>query len=98
MDTEKIAVPKRYLYVIYDSVAEEAGPVFDAKSDAVAVRACRQALGQVSSVSEYQLVCIGYIYPDTCQLEVCSPRIVSFVVSPEGQYAVSESEKEVKDV
>ena len=98
MDTEKIAVPRRYLYVIYDTVAEEAGPVFDAKSDAVAVRACRQTLGQVSSVSEYQLICVGYICPDTCQLEVCSPRVISFVVSPDGQYAVSEEKEEVEGV
>lgn len=97
MDTEKNAVPRRFLYVIYDTVAEEAGPVFDAKNDAVAVRACHQSLGQVSSVSEYQLICVGHICPDTCQLEVCSPRVISFALSPDGKYAVSQNE-EVKDV
>ena len=97
MHTEKNAVPRRLLYVIYDTVAEEAGPIFDAKSDAVAVRACRQTLGQVSTISDYQLICVGYICPDTCQLEVCSPRVISFVLSPDGQYAVSQN-KEVKNV
>lgn len=49
---------KMGVYVIYDRIAEEAGPLFTAKSDAVAIRNYRNSLKEVQA-SEYRLYAIG---------------------------------------
>ncbi len=51
------------LYVVYDKLAEESGPVFEAKNDQVARRAYNQILGQnkVNSADEYALYKVGEI-------------------------------------
>lgn len=46
------------IYSIWDKVAEEAGPLFTAKSDAVAIRSYRIALRE-SEPSEHVLYCLG---------------------------------------
>ncbi len=49
------------LYTVYDKLAVEAGPIYEAKNDAVAVRAYKNLLGQnkVTNPDEYQLVKVG---------------------------------------
>jgi len=48
------------LYVIRDLVAEESGPVFEAKNDQVARRGFRQALERgKGGYAEFKLMCIG---------------------------------------
>jgi hypothetical protein len=49
---------KMGVYVIYDRIAEEAGPLFTAKSDSVAIRNYRISLKEVQA-SEYRLYAIG---------------------------------------
>lgn len=49
------------LYLIYDKVADSYAPVFQAKNDAVACRACASALLNVHDVRDYQLVKVGTI-------------------------------------
>jgi len=46
------------LYTIFDRLAEEAGPVFQAKTDAVAVRNFRAITKEVSP-EEVRLYCVG---------------------------------------
>ena len=53
------------IYTIYDKVAEECGPLFQAKSDAVACRACRTSLSNVHDVDDYKLLRVGYINKST---------------------------------
>ena len=50
-----------YLYSIYDSVAEEYGPIFEAGNDSVALRAKKGLLKQVdpSMLDEFHLFCVG---------------------------------------
>ena len=50
-----------YLYSIYDSVAEEFGPIFEAGNDSVALRAKKGLLKQVdpSMLAEFDLYCVG---------------------------------------
>ena len=50
-----------YLYSIYDSVAEEFGPIFEAVNEAVALRAKKGLLKQVdpSMLAEFDLFCVG---------------------------------------
>ena len=49
------------IYTIYDNVAEECGPIFQAKNDKVACRACDSMISEAcgNSVSDYQLWCLG---------------------------------------
>jgi len=61
------------LYVVFDKVAAEAGPVFQAKNDGVALRQYNELLvkNQVKNTEEYQLLCLG-------QYDTEKPSVVSF--------------------
>ena len=49
------------VYTIYDKIAEECGPIFQAKNDKVACRACDSIISEAcgNSVSDFQLWCLG---------------------------------------
>jgi hypothetical protein len=49
------------LYVIYDRLAEESGPILECKNDSVAVRAYKRALEsqKAGADDEYWLYCVG---------------------------------------
>ncbi len=49
------------IYTIYDKIAEECGPIFQAKNDKVACRACDSMISEScgNCVSDYQLWCLG---------------------------------------
>lgn len=59
---------KYNLYTIYDKVAQECGPLFEAKSDAVASRSARNLLQDVQSPDEFRLLLVGYIDKTTGQI------------------------------
>ena len=50
-----------YLYSIYDRVAEEFGPIFEAGNEAIALRAKKGLLKQVdpSMLADFDLFCVG---------------------------------------
>lgn len=48
-----------YLYTLYDKVAEEAGPLFQAKNDQVAARQSLSILAQVSDPNDFDLLKVG---------------------------------------
>lgn len=52
------------LYLIRDLLAEENGPVFQSKNEAVAVRQFKQIMKDVSDPTEYALYRVGYITKD----------------------------------
>ena len=49
------------IYTIYDKVAEECGPVFQAKNDMVAVRMLKSLVNENPNISvdEYEVYCLG---------------------------------------
>jgi len=47
------------LYVIFDKVAQEAGPVFSAKNDGIALRSCRNIMADVDNLDDYRILCVG---------------------------------------
>ena len=49
------------IYTIYDKVAEESGPVFQAKNDMVAVRMLKSLVSDNPNISidEYEVYCLG---------------------------------------
>lgn len=54
------------VYCIYDRVAQEGGPLFTAKNEAVAVRNYNNLLSNshVENVSDYSLYCLGEYDPE----------------------------------
>lgn len=49
------------IYTIYDTVAKECGPIFQAKNDEVAVRAFHGLIGDTPNVkaTDYEIYCLG---------------------------------------
>jgi len=48
------------VYVIKDTLADEIGPMFEAKNHEIAKRQFRNLLKEVSDKSDYKLYCIGH--------------------------------------
>lgn len=56
------------LYVIYDKLAEESGPIFTAKNDMVALRQYSHLIKDVENQNDYSLECVGVYDPRSCCL------------------------------
>lgn len=71
------------LYCIYDKVAEEAGPVFQAKTEGVAVRKFVQLIqGEQVRPEEFVLLHVGQFQTDPVSIEgVNPPRQVEIALS-----------------
>ena len=56
------------IYTIYDSVAKECGPIFQAKNHDVAVRAFHSLMAETSNVmsTDYDLYCLGEFDTEKC--------------------------------
>jgi hypothetical protein len=73
------------LYILYDKVAEEGGPVFQAKNDAVALRHFEQAMAAQHGVmhpEDFKLLCIGFYDSDLCIAYRLSGCTTSIEVTP----------------
>ena len=57
-----------FLYVIYDKIAQEAGPVFESKNDLTAARGFRLGIPANANPSEFSLLCIGSISHDPVKI------------------------------
>lgn len=80
------------VYSIYDMVAQECGPLFEAINDGVAVRHMVQAMRNVENPAEYQLIHVGEVTRETGQVILLPVpnRVISFVLSPDKTIAVIE--------
>lgn len=58
------------LYVVYDKVAEESGPIFEAKNDGVAQRASNTMLENTPRKYEFELWSLGNIDHETTILKI----------------------------
>lgn len=72
---------KMGIYAIYDSVAEECGPIWTAKNDAVAVRNCRNSLKEVR-LEEYKLYALGELDSEKV-LIFAYPKAREVIIPPE---------------
>lgn len=61
------------LYTIYDKVADEGGPIFEAKNHGVAARKASMSLQKVPShlLKDYKLYCVGKIETSNGVLQGC---------------------------
>jgi hypothetical protein len=73
------------LYVIYDRVAEESGPVFEAINDGIANRAYKAFLAKQTHAwfdeTDYALICVGELDKKTNILISEPPREVYISLS-----------------
>ena len=53
------------LFVVYDTIAGESGPVFEAKNNGVALRKVDELLKAVKFRNEFKLLCVGSIDHET---------------------------------
>ena len=71
------------IYTIYDTVAKECGPIYQAKNHDVAVRAFKSLISETPNVnvSDYDLYCLGEFDTEKCSfvaLEVPSKITVDY--------------------
>lgn len=71
------------VYVIYDKVAEESGPMFQAPNDGIALRmTCNTLLPLPQTLEDdYRLLQIAEYDTKNCQISLMSPREVDFKLS-----------------
>lgn len=74
---------KHGVYVIYDKVAEESGPMFEAVNNGVALRQACNVLKPLppTLIDDYQLVKIGEYDTKDMQIYVIPPEIVDLSLS-----------------
>ena len=63
------------LYTIYDKVAQETGPIFEAKNDAVASRSARNLLSKSLSADDYKLLRVGFTDKSTGVITIEIPPV-----------------------
>lgn len=68
------------VYSIRDKVADDFGPLMCCKTDGVAVRAMRQAVGK-GSLDDYQLWCVGRFDTETGELDAAPGREIHVLAS-----------------
>lgn len=65
------------LYCVYDKVAKEAGPMFQAKNEAVALRMYqRMAIEQHIDVADYDLMFLGLYDPENMVIQAIPAEVV----------------------
>lgn len=78
------------LYCMYDKVAQEGGPVYGARNDAVAIRGFRQAFAGLENANEndFRLYRLAVYDPETLEIAPISPAVEVFSpgmsVEPDG--------------
>nr|QJB18787.1 MAG: nonstructural protein [Microvirus sp.] len=75
---------KTLVYVIYDKVAEDSGPMFEAVNDGVALRQAVNILKPLPPLfrDEYKLVCLGEYNPSTMEIQrFLPPREIDFTIA-----------------
>lgn len=65
------------LYVVFDKIAEECGPIFQAKNDGIACRQFVQLMDKNPSKDEFKLICIGSMDHESILLEKSEIRTVN---------------------
>lgn len=73
------------LYCVYDKIAEEAGPIFCAANEGVAMRQFRRLMGEAVDVEDYQLLYLGSYDTKLCKIDTCGDAVrvsVQFGLKP----------------
>lgn len=63
---------KQKLYVIFDKVAQEAGPIQCAKNDGIARRMFRSAIKDAPFPMDFKIMCVGEYDSETVMFDIYS--------------------------
>ena len=90
---------KTMIYTVHDRVAEESGPLFEAKNNGVARRQffnlMHQREQELTNVEDYSLLCVGIFDHDT---SVITPELVpTEIVRGFSAQALEDSLQETED-
>ena len=89
------------LFTIYDKSAEEAGPVFNAPNEAIAIRHTVNIMMDIPPHvrSDYMLYCLGHWDHKSMIIEKCVPYEVDFTLylDKASNYVVIDRPSEVQD-
>lgn len=91
---------KYELYTIYDVVADECGPIFQAKNFPVATRYVEEMLkGASVKLSDYYLKQVGYFDTDGCSLSSCNDNTyrLDHIMNFDSVEVSSDDSEEVKE-
>ena len=66
------------MYMIYDNAAEEAGPVFEAKNDTIAIRNYTKLLKDTEFADDFELYRVGYVDRTTMEVAPLQPTKIDF--------------------
>lgn len=66
---------KTSMYCMYDVVAEESGPIFEAKSDAVAIRSYYNVVKNHDNPEDFTLMYVGEFDREKCEVVANQRRI-----------------------
>ena len=64
------------LYVVYDRLAEESGPIYQAVNDGVALRQYNNLLQNCTCKEDYDCVCIGEFDTQTMSISLIGPKSI----------------------
>ncbi len=69
---------KMRIYTIYDKLAREGGPLFQAKNDQVAHRQFQTQLNSMPNIeiADFELRCVGEYDNEQCQIQVGIPVVI----------------------
>ncbi len=69
---------KMRIYTIYDKLAREGGPLFQAKNDQVAHRQFQTQLTNMPNIEidDFELRCVGEYDNEQCQIQVGIPVVI----------------------
>lgn len=66
------------LYVVYDKVAQDSGPIFQASNVGVAIRQYKQLMASQSlNKQDFDLICLGYF--DRISMELIPELIIQLI-------------------
>lgn len=87
-----------YIYAIYDNVAEEYGPLFESKSDAVALRQFHQLLKESPNKEDYDLYCFGRFEREKAQMLIEEKFLVMSGKNFKDIQEMKEKRKDISEI
>lgn len=83
------------LYSVYDKVAEQAGPIFQAVNDGVALRQFKNVLKGVDAPDDFELRRIGRFNTYKCKIEAVEQPLIIDVPLLWKEGEIKQMEREV---
>ncbi|MBA7535562.1 hypothetical protein ES705_27820 [subsurface metagenome] len=95
---EKDLYMKTELYVVYDKVAEESGPIFEARNEGVASRQYAKFINKADAPADYLLFRIGSLDHDSSVIVALDgPVLIEVAVAKQFELAGEKDAESIPD-